>query len=97
MAQPDNVSADDMVAAIDTGGRDPVGAMRNLIPVVAFIWALFQMYIASNFPFTLTESRYQFCGHQLQRAIDTPGVRLFPGINGISIDEVFAQREYTVV
>ena len=55
MAQSDNVSADDMVAAIDTGGRDPVGAMRNLIPVVAFIWALFQMYIASNFPFTLTE------------------------------------------
>ena len=55
MAQSDNVSADDLVAAIDTGGRNPVGAMRNLIPAVAFIWALFQIYIASNLPFTFSE------------------------------------------
>ncbi|MGB5706405.1 MAG: TRAP transporter permease [Arenicellales bacterium] len=49
------VTADDLVASVDTGARNPQGWMRNLIPGVAFIWALFQLYIASNLPFTLTD------------------------------------------
>lgn len=49
------VTADDLVASVDTGARNPQGLMRNLIPGVAFIWALFQLYIASNLPFTLTD------------------------------------------
>ncbi len=52
---PSEVNAQHLLAAIDTGGRNPVGAMRNLIPVVAFIWAIFQLYIASNLPFYLSE------------------------------------------
>ena len=51
----DKVTADDLVASADTGARNPEGVLRNLIPVVAFIWALFQLYIASNLPFFLTE------------------------------------------
>jgi TRAP transporter 4TM/12TM fusion protein len=49
------VSADDLVASVDTGARNPRGWQRNLIPGVAFIWALFQLYIASNLPFFLTD------------------------------------------
>ena len=47
--------ADDLVASVDTGARNPQGWQRHLIPVTAFIWALFQLYIASNLPFYLTE------------------------------------------
>jgi TRAP transporter 4TM/12TM fusion protein len=49
------ISADDLVASVDTGGRDPAGWQKNLIPVTAFIWACFQLYIASNLPFLLSE------------------------------------------
>ena len=42
-------------AAVDTGGRDPIGWEGKLIAYVAFIWALFQLYIASNLPFWLTD------------------------------------------
>ena len=45
----------DLVASVDTGARNPEGALRNLIPTIAFIWACFQLYIASNLPFWLTE------------------------------------------
>lgn len=47
--------AEELVSSIDTGGRLPVGWQRPLIPVIAFIWALFQLYIASALPFTLQE------------------------------------------
>lgn len=43
------------VAEIDTGGRDPVGFVGKLIASIAFIWAVFQLYIASNLPFWLSE------------------------------------------
>ena len=45
----------DLVAGIDTGARDPAGWQGRLIIGIAFVWALFQLYIASNLPFTLTE------------------------------------------
>lgn len=40
-------------AAADTGGRDPAGWQSNLIWWVALIWAFFQLYIASDLPFTI--------------------------------------------
>ena len=54
-ASGQRVSAEELVSSIDTGGRDPRGWQRNLIPVIAFIWALFQLYIASALPFTFQE------------------------------------------
>ena len=45
----------ELVAGIDVGARDPAGWQGRLIIGVAFTWALFQLYIASNLPFTLTE------------------------------------------
>ena len=45
----------DFVAEIDTGGRDPAGFVGKLIAVIAFLWAVFQLYIASNVPFWLSE------------------------------------------
>ena len=42
-------------SSIDTGGRNPTGWEGRLIVWVAFIWALFQLYIASNVPFWLTD------------------------------------------
>ena len=48
-------SVDDMVASVDTGGRTPSGWQNALILYVAFTWAVFQLYIASNLPFWITE------------------------------------------
>ncbi len=48
-------AADDMVAQIETGGRDAHGFAGKLILVVAFLWAVFQLYIASSIPYFLTE------------------------------------------
>ena len=42
-------------SSIDTGGRNPTGWEGRLIAGAAFIWALFQLYIASNVPFWLTD------------------------------------------
>ena len=55
MANPGPDNMQDFVADIDTGGRNPAGFVGKLIAVIAFIWALFQLYIASNLPFWLTE------------------------------------------
>lgn len=49
-------TADDMVADIDTGGRQPEGLIARFFLAVAFIWSLFHLYIASNLPFILTET-----------------------------------------
>ena len=47
--------AADLVAQVDTGARTPYGWQQKLIPLIAFIWACFQLYIASNLPFTLSD------------------------------------------
>jgi len=44
-----------MAAAVDTGARSPVGWQKALVPAVAFTWALFQLYVASPFPFIVQE------------------------------------------
>lgn len=41
--------------ATDTGGRNPTGWEKKLIFWIALIWALFQLYIASNVPFMVQE------------------------------------------
>jgi len=48
-------AAADMVAQVDTGARNPDGWQGKLILTIAFIWAAFQLYIASNLPFWLSE------------------------------------------
>ncbi len=47
--------ADDLVAQIETGARKPAGWQGQLILVIAFVWASFQLFVGSNLPFTLTE------------------------------------------
>ena len=42
-------------AAIESGGRHPTGWQEKLIAWTLFIWAVFQLYIASNLPFWLTD------------------------------------------
>jgi TRAP transporter 4TM/12TM fusion protein len=48
-------TVDDMVAQVDTGARNPIGWQSKLIVGTAFVWALFQLYIASDLPFLLSE------------------------------------------
>ena len=48
-------TAADLVAQVDTGGREPTGWQGKLILTLAFVWAVFQLYIASNLPFFLAE------------------------------------------
>ena len=48
-------AAADLVAQTDTGARNPGGWQGKMILTIAFIWAVFQLYIASNLPFWLTE------------------------------------------
>ena len=46
---------EDLVAQVDTGGRAPTGKVAQFIGWTAFAWALFQLYIASNLPFWLSD------------------------------------------
>jgi TRAP transporter 4TM/12TM fusion protein len=49
------IDAEELVAQVDTGARNPGGWQGRLILYVAFAWAVFQLYIASNVPFFLTD------------------------------------------
>ena len=53
--QAQQSSAEDFVAQVDTGGRNPDNWQGKLILWLAFIWAVFQLYIASNVPFWMAE------------------------------------------
>ncbi|GGA66911.1 C4-dicarboxylate ABC transporter [Nitratireductor aestuarii] len=44
----------DLVAATDTGARKPLGYAAWIISGIALCWSLFQLYIASPLPFTLS-------------------------------------------
>jgi TRAP-type uncharacterized transport system fused permease subunit len=48
-------AAEELATSVDSGGRAPTGWQRNLIPGIAFIWSIFQLYIASSLPFDLAE------------------------------------------
>jgi len=60
-------SAEDLVAQVDTGARNPQGRQKYIIPVMCFSWALYQLYIASELPFILTSLTgidfFQFIGN----------------------------------
>jgi len=53
--QKDTSLQDDLVAMVDTGARAPLGWQAKFIAGTAFVWALFQLYIASNLPFWLSD------------------------------------------
>ncbi len=59
--------ADELVAQVDTGARNPVGWQRNLIPIICFVWSIYQLYIASPLPSMLTVATqidfFQFIGN----------------------------------
>ncbi len=44
-----------MAADLDVGARNPPHWQGTLIAAVALIWSLFQLYYASNVPYTITE------------------------------------------
>jgi TRAP transporter 4TM/12TM fusion protein len=48
-------SAEDIVAQVDTGARDPGGSAAKLMVGVAIAWSLFQLFIASPLPGMLGE------------------------------------------
>ena len=51
-----DMSAEELVAEIDTGARQLQGWQKNLIPVICFSWAVYQLYIASQLPSFLSSS-----------------------------------------
>lgn len=50
------VDVDLMVAEVESGARSAAGFTGKFILALAFVWSLFQLYIASNIPFILTET-----------------------------------------
>ncbi len=48
-------SADDMVAQVETGARNPSGWQARLFLAIAFSWSLYQLFIATQLPYTLSE------------------------------------------
>lgn len=50
---PESTTAQTL-AASEVGERNPTGRLRYFIPIGAFIWACWQLYIASNLPYSLT-------------------------------------------
>lgn len=58
MSTQDNTvaeSASDIAAASDTGGRSLTGSLGFFVALLAFVWACFQLYIASGVPYWLTQ------------------------------------------
>ena len=50
------IDVDELVAESDSGSRNIVGPIGRFIAAIAFVWSLFQLYIASSVPFWLTEN-----------------------------------------
>lgn len=50
------IDAEELVAQSDTGARSLTGGMGFLVAGIAFVWSLFQLYIASDIPFVLTDA-----------------------------------------
>ena len=53
--EAEDTKAVDMIADFDLGSRDPDGWQGKLLASVALVWALFQIYTASNIPFVFNE------------------------------------------
>ncbi|MFK7792256.1 MAG: TRAP transporter permease [Devosiaceae bacterium] len=54
-AQKPKIDVDEIVAEADSGSRVVPGTVGFIIAGIAFIWSCFQLYIASDLPFFLTE------------------------------------------
>ncbi|MEM9359356.1 MAG: TRAP transporter permease [Pseudomonadota bacterium] len=54
-AAASTTTADEMVAQVETGSRNPVGWQANLFLAIAFSWSLYQLFIATALPYTLAE------------------------------------------
>jgi len=58
-SQSDNTRAEidlqDLVASSDTGSRNPAGPVGYFLAGLALVWSLFQLYISSDIPYTLTD------------------------------------------
>ncbi|MEO6271200.1 MAG: TRAP transporter permease, partial [Lautropia sp.] len=50
---PDTSRLHDLVAEVDTGGREPTGAVAGFITALAVLWSLAQLFYASPLPFAL--------------------------------------------
>lgn len=48
-------TADELVADVETGGRDPVGWQRNLFLALAFTWSLYHLLLPTQLPYILRE------------------------------------------
>ena len=49
------VDLQDMIAASDTGNRNPAGIVGTGLALLALAWSLFQLYYASNIPFMIQD------------------------------------------
>ncbi|MEM0899659.1 MAG: TRAP transporter permease [Pseudomonadota bacterium] len=54
-ADDTRIDVDEIVAEADSGSRTVTGPVGVTIAAIAFIWSCFQLYIASDLPFFLTE------------------------------------------
>jgi TRAP transporter 4TM/12TM fusion protein len=54
-AEKPKIDVDEIVAEADSGSRVVPGKVGFTIAAIAFIWSTFQLYIASDLPFFLTE------------------------------------------
>ena len=59
-----SVDLDDLVSSNDMGGRKPTGLQLKVILLVAFIWALFQLWIASPFPYLMDSDLLRWNSNQ---------------------------------
>ena len=49
--QATEAELEEMIAATDTGARSPVGNIGKLLLLMAFLWSVFQLWIASPLPY----------------------------------------------
>jgi TRAP-type uncharacterized transport system fused permease subunit len=49
--RPDDAALQELVAAADTGARNPPGLLGRILYITALCWSLFQLWIASPLPF----------------------------------------------
>ncbi len=59
MGETNHIASDaeleEMIAETDTGARSPEGPVGKLLLLIAFVWAVFQLWIASPLPFMLSD------------------------------------------
>ncbi|MEO9653424.1 TRAP transporter permease [Marinomonas sp.] len=59
-----SIDVDDFVSSNDMGGRQASGIQLKIILFVAFTWALFQVWIASPFPYMMDSSLLRWNSNQ---------------------------------